>query len=48
MPYGPKCIYVLELKRRAANSTGKYAESIAALLKDKHPAMLAVGRDETW
>lgn len=39
MPYGPKCIYVLE-QNDALQRTENYAESIAALLKDKHPAML--------
>lgn len=36
MPYGPKCIYVLE-QNDALQRTENYAESIAALLKDKHP-----------
>ncbi|EET7236912.1 electron transfer flavoprotein subunit alpha [Escherichia coli] len=40
MPYGPKCIYVLE-QNDALQRTENYAESIAALLKDKHPAMNA-------
>ena len=39
MPYGPECIYVLE-QNDALQRTENYAESIAALLKDKHPAML--------
>lgn len=39
MPYGPKCIYVLE-QNDALQRTENYAESIAALLKDKHPSML--------
>lgn len=39
MPYGPKCIYVLA-QNDALQRTENYAESIAALLKDKHPAML--------
>ncbi len=39
MPYGPKCIYVLE-QNDALQRTENYAESIAALLKDKNPAML--------
>lgn len=34
-----KCIYVLE-QNDALQRTENYAESIAALLKDKHPAML--------
>ncbi len=32
----------------ALQRTENYAESIAALLKDKHPGYVAVGRDETW
>ncbi|MCL8361702.1 electron transfer flavoprotein subunit alpha, partial [Escherichia coli] len=39
MPYGPKCIYVLE-QNDALQRTENYAESIAALLKDNPPAML--------
>ena len=39
MPYGPKCLYVLA-QNDALQRTENYAESIAALLKDKHPAML--------
>ncbi len=36
-------------KRRAVNVILKnYAESIAALLKDKHSRYVVVGRDETW
>ena len=38
-PFWAKCIYVLA-QNDALQRTENYAESIAALLKDKHPAML--------